>query len=55
MRLLSLIISLAILGCSTTKTEYVYVDVETYMKWGSKRMVPIGTRDIPEKLQNQSK
>jgi hypothetical protein len=42
---------LAILsGCATPKKEYVYVDMETYMKWGTKNLVPIGTREIPPEL-----
>jgi hypothetical protein len=45
------ILMLAILsGCATPKKEYVYVDMETYMKWGTKNLVPIGTREIPPEL-----
>ena len=48
-----LTVGLLALGCQTTEPEikYVYVDMDTYMKWGSKKLVPIGTREVPDKAE----
>ena len=46
-----LILFLSLFACAhkdaTPKDKLIFVDMKTYMEWGTTKMVPIGRRAIP--------